>query len=277
MSRVWLITGCSTEFGRLLAERAFADGDCVVATARSVQTLYDLGREDEERILRLPLDLCNQQEIAEVVEQAIGKFGGIDLLVNNAGYDYFATHEEGELSEIRTMFDINVFGLIAVTQAVIPHMRARRSGTIINLSSISGRIGTPRGGFYQASKWAVEALSESLYVEMSSFGIRMIVIEPGIYEADFSSRYPRSAHGEAAADSPYASLSDLWKANALEKLFPYRQKPEEVIEGIIAAVQSDLQFVRLPIGRDSSALALRRSEMDFNEFVEWMRKIYHGE
>lgn len=277
VSRVWLITGCSTGFGRLLAERAFADGDKVVATARSVQALYDFGRSDESRVLRLALDVCDPEAIRRVASQAIETFGGIDILVNNAGYGYFATQEEAELEEVRKMFDTNVFGLIAVTQGVLPHMRERRSGTIINLSSISGRIATPRGGFYQASKWAVEALSESLYLEASSFGIRVIVMEPGSYETDFSSRSSRSGAGESNPDSPYAVLRERWKGAAREKLFPYRQDAREVIEGIMDAVKSRLQFVRLPIGMDSTTILRRRSEMQDSEFVEWMRKMYHGE
>src|SRR5688572_4148726 len=164
MPRTWFITGCSSGFGRLLAERAFGLGDNVVATARSAQSLHDLGETDERRILRLPLDVRDRAQIDAGVAAARARFGEIDILVNNAGYGYFATQEEGDLDEVRQMFDTNVFGPISMTQAVIPAMRERRRGTIVNLSSISGRIATPRGGFYQASKWAVEALSESLYL-----------------------------------------------------------------------------------------------------------------
>lgn len=275
MSRVWLITGCSTGFGRLLAQHVFETGDSVVATARSVQALYDLGREDEERILRLPLDVEKDEEIEAAISKTIERFGRIDVLVNNAGYGYFATQEEGELENVKKMFDTNVFGLIAVTQHVLPHMRERREGTIINLSSIAGRIGTPRSGFYQASKWAVEALSESLYLEVSSFGIRVLVIEPGSYETDFSTRSAQSGVSENDPDSPYSVLRETWKANAREKIFPYRQEPSEVIAGIMDALNCNLPFVRLPIGRDSTTLARRRMEMETTEFLEWVRQVYH--
>lgn len=277
MSRVWLITGCSTGFGRLLAQHVFETGDRIVATARSVQSLYDLGREDEERILRLPLDVEKEEHIDAAIAKTIERFGHIDVLVNNAGYGFFATQEEGELEQVKKMFDTNVFGLIAVTQRVLPHMRERRQGTIINLSSVSGRIGTPRSGFYQASKWAVEALSESVYLEVSSFGIRVLVIEPGSYETDFSTRSAQSGARENDPDSPYAVLREIWKTNAREKIFPYRQEPSEVITGIMDALESTLPFVRLPIGRDSTVLAHRRMEMETVQFVEWMRKVYHGE
>lgn len=271
----WLITGCSTGFGRLLAERAFTIGDNVVATARSVQSLQDIGSDDERRILRLPLDVCDPSQIESVVDQARERFGHIDILVNNAGYGYFATQEEGEIEDVKEMFDTNVFGLVSVTQAVLPGMRMACKGTIVNLSSVSGRIATPRGGFYQASKWAVEALSESLYLEVSSFGIRVLVIEPGSFETDFSTRSARLAPVESDAASPYAPLRTRWKANATRKLFTSRQDPMEVIDAIIDAVGSDLKFVRLPVGADATELLQRRARARGGEFVEWMRETYH--
>ena len=274
--RTWFITGCSTGFGRMLAQRLHAAGDAVVATARSVQSLYDLGRNDEERILRLPLDVRDEGTIRAAVDAAVERFGAIDVLVNNAGYGYFATQEEGELEQIREMFDTNVFGLIATTQAVVPHMRERRSGTVVNLSSIAGKIATPRGGFYQASKWAVEALSESLYLEESSFGLRVIVIEPGSYDTDFGPRSSRRAAADDSAESPFAKLRDRWKANATAKLFVQQQDPSEVVDAIIDAVDCGLAFVRLPVGRDATSVIARRKEMEESDFVEWMRATYHG-
>lgn len=277
MSRVWFITGCSTGFGRLLSERVLGMGDRLVATARSLQALRDLGRDDESRILRLPLDVTDQAQVDEAVGKTLERFGRIDLLVNNAGYGYFATQEEGELSEVRRMFETNVFGLIAMTQGVLPHMRSQGSGTIINMSSISGRITTPRGGFYQASKWTVEALSESLYMEVSSFGLRVIVVEPGSYDTDFGPRSARVAAADGSPDSPYTALRERWLASAGSYIFPRRQPPREVIDGIIDAVECDLPFVRLPIGADAIGLLERRRTMTSTEFVEWMRRVYHGE
>ena len=275
MARVWFITGCSTGFGRRLAERAFAQGDMVVATARSPQSLQDLGRGDESRILRLQLDVCNPDHVREGVARTLEKFGRIDILVNNAGYGYFATQEEGEIEEVRTMFDTNVFGLIGMTQGVLPHMRERRSGTIINLSSIAGRITTPRGGFYQASKWAVEALSESLHLETASLGLRVIVIEPGSYDTDFSPRSARTSKAENDPASPYAGIRETWKSNASRLIFPARQNPDEVIDGIYDALESRLQFIRLPIGKDALMLIRKRDEIGGGEFVEWIRGVYY--
>jgi NADP-dependent 3-hydroxy acid dehydrogenase YdfG len=273
--KTWFITGCSTGFGRLLAERAYAMGDNVVATARSAQSLGDLCDSDDRKILRLPLDVLDRSQIDAGVAAARERFGEIDVLVNNAGYGYFATQEEGELEEVRRMFETNVFGLISMTQAVLPRMRERRSGTIVNLSSISGRIATPRGGFYQSSKWAVEALSESLYLEVSGFGIRVLVIEPGSYDTDFSTRSARVAPGEKDPKSPYAELRERWKGNATRKIFTSHQDPVEVIDAIIDAVHSDLRFVRLPVGVDATSLLQRRARARGGEFVEWMRETYY--
>ncbi|MEP7219027.1 MAG: SDR family oxidoreductase [Bacteroidota bacterium] len=276
MGRIWFITGCSSGFGRLLSERAFALGDSVVATARSTQSLGNIGRGDESRILRLPLDVQSQSDIDTAVERAIEKFGRIDILVNNAGYAYFGTQEEGSLEEVRAMFDTNIFGLIAMTQGVLPHMRSARTGTIINLSSIGGRIATPRGGFYQATKWGVEALSESLFLEVSEFGLRVIVIEPGAYETDFGPRSSRIAPAESSASSPYAAHRKRWKEVQEREVFPYSQNPAEVIDGILDAVACDLPFVRLPIGRDAVDFIRRREKMGMTAFVEWLRKLYNG-
>jgi NAD(P)-dependent dehydrogenase (short-subunit alcohol dehydrogenase family) len=261
----------------MLSERAYELGDQVVATARSVQTLADIGGGDRTRVLRLPLDVRNGEQIQSAVDAALEHFGHIDVLVNNAGYGYFGTQEEGELEEVKAMFDTNVFGLIAMTQAVVPHMRQRSLGTIINMSSISGRITTPRGGFYQASKWAVEALSESLYLEISSFGLRVIVIEPGSYDTDFGPRSARIASADGAPESPYRALRETWLANAGKQIFPRRQPPQEVIDGILDAIESDLPFVRLPIGTDALWMIEQRTKKGSTEAVEWMRRVYHGE
>lgn len=275
MPKTWLITGCSTGFGRLLSEALLDLGEQVIATARTVETLADIGTHAEDRILRLPLDVRNQLQIHDAVSQGMERFGEIDVLVNNAGYGYFATQEEGELEEIRAMFETNVLGLIAVSQAVIPHMRRRRSGTIVNLSSMAGRMATPRGGFYQSTKWAVEALSEAQYLELSSFGLRTVIVEPGAYETDFGPRSARRAAAEEDPGSPYAELRKIWIENASRELFRYRQNPIEVVQGIIESVESEKPFVRLPVGRDALMIVSERAEQGMDGFVGWMRGIYH--
>lgn len=277
MSDTWFITGCSTGIGRLLAEVLLDRGANVIATARNVDSLTELGKHSEEQIVRLPLDVRNQMQIHDAVASGLERFGTIDVLVNNAGYGYFGTQEEGELEEVRAMYETNVFGLIAVSQAVIPHMRQRRSGTIVNLSSMAGRMATPRGGFYQSTKWAVEALSEAQYLELSSFGVRMVIVEPGAYDTDFGPRSARRAAAEENPQSPYAEIRKTWVDNASRDLFPYRQNPIEVVQGIVLSVEDDKPFVRLPVGQDALHVVSQREELGMDGFVEWMQGVYHQE
>ena len=275
MSTTWFITGCSTGIGRLLSEALIDRGANVIATARNVDSLSDIGSDSEQQILRLPLDVRNQMQIHDAVAKGLERFGKIDVLVNNAGYGYFATQEEGNLEEVRAMFETNVFGLIAVSQALIPHMRSNSSGTVVNLSSMAGRMATPRGGFYQSSKWAVEAISEAQYLELSSFGIRMVVVEPGAYDTDFGPRSARKAPAEDDPQSPYSALRATWMENASRDLFPYRQNPVEVVQGIIEGVEGDKPFVRIPVGQDALHVISQREKLGMDGFVEWMRETYH--
>ncbi|MEZ4648094.1 MAG: SDR family oxidoreductase [Candidatus Eisenbacteria bacterium] len=274
MPKTWFITGCSTGFGRLLTQALHARGDNVVATARKVETLADLGTSDEERILRLSLDVTAPAQIEAAVEAALARFGAIDVLVNNAGYGYFSVQEEGDLAEIRAMYETNVFGLISMTQAVLPHMRKQASGTIVNLSSIAGRIGSPRSGFYQSTKWAVEALSESLHHETGSFGIKIVVIEPGLFSTDF----PMSARRqdpEVAAQSPYARVGESWTRNFGGKYFTEKQDPQVVVNQILRGVDEGQRFVRIPVGADSRMLVGKREEHGFDGFVSWLHDELH--
>lgn len=268
---IWFITGCSTGFGRLLAERLQTKGEIVVATARSTQALRELERRDGARTLVLQLDVQDRESVRQAVERTIDRYGRIDVLVNNAGYGYFGTQEEGDLDEIRAMYETNVFGIIAVTQAVLPSMRRRQSGAIVNISSIGGRIATPRAGFYHSTKWAVEALSEALHLETHGFGIRVVVVEPGSFDTDFGSRSARRAPADDDPTSPYAGLAEIWRSNASRAIFVPRQPPIEVVDGILDAVASGLPFVRLPIGRDATRIIALREEMGDFAFVEWMR------
>ncbi len=275
MSRTWFITGCSTGFGRRLTEKAHARGDRVVATARRVETLADLGTNDEGRILRLPLDVRKPEQITAAVSKARESFGEIDILVNNAGYGYFAVQEEGSLDQIREMYDTNVFGLISMTQAVLPHMRERKSGAIINLSSIAGWIGSPSSGFYQSSKWAVEALSEALHHEVSSFGIRVVSIQPGLFGTQFATSARRQDAAENEENSPYDELRELWRGNFGSKVFNEIQDAELVVDEILSAADSNQPFLRVPVGNDTKLLVNKRAELGDAEFVSWLDAELH--
>ena len=185
---VWFITGCSTGFGRELARLVIARGWRTVVTARDRAKVADLAEGAGERVLALSLDVTEAGQIAAAVGDAQAKFGRIDVLVNNAGYGYQSSIEEGEEDKIRAQFDANVFGLFALTRAVLPVMRAQRSGHILNITSVAGFVGFPASGYYAATKHAVEGFSDSLAAEVSPLGIRVTCIEPGPFRTDWAGR-----------------------------------------------------------------------------------------
>jgi len=185
---VWFISGCSTGFGRELAKLVLARGWRAVVTARDAGRVADLAEGAEDRALAVSLDVTDQAQIDAAVAQAKAKFGRIDVLVNNAGYGYQASVEEGEESEIRAQFDANVFGLFALTRAVLPIMRAQKSGHVINITSVAGQIGFPGSGYYAASKHAVEGWSDALLAEVKPLGIEVTCVEPGPFRTDWAGR-----------------------------------------------------------------------------------------
>ncbi|AUX93942.1 oxidoreductase [Mixta gaviniae] len=185
---VWLITGCSTGFGRELAQQAIARGFNVVVTARDAQKVADLVEGHEQHALALALDVTDSATIDRAVQTALETFGAIDVLVNNAGYGYQSSVEEGVEAEIRAQFDANVFGLFAMTRAVLPAMRQARSGHIINITSVAGLIGFPGSGYYAASKHAVEGWSDALAAEGAPLGIKVTCVEPGPFRTDWAGR-----------------------------------------------------------------------------------------
>jgi NAD(P)-dependent dehydrogenase (short-subunit alcohol dehydrogenase family) len=198
-SPVWFITGCSTGFGRALAERVLARGWRVVATARDKARVADLaGDGTGDRLLPLSLDVTDQTQIEAAVGAAKARFGRIDVLVNNAGYGYQSSIEEGEDAEIRAQFDANVFGLFAMTRAVLPIMRAQKSGHVINISSVAGLVGLPSSGYYAASKHAVEGFSDALLAEVAPLGIHVTCIEPGPFRTDWAGRSLRQTPSRIA-------------------------------------------------------------------------------
>lgn len=185
---VWLISGCSTGIGREIADVALAAGERVVVTARKVEAVEDFVRAYPETALALPLDVTQADQVRAVVGAAEERFGRVDVLVNNAGYGYVSSVEEGVDEDVRRMFDTNFFGAIDLIKAVLPGMRARRSGFIANISSMTGLVSNPANVYYSSSKFALESLSEGLAKEVIPFGIRVTAIEPGLFRTDWSSR-----------------------------------------------------------------------------------------
>lgn len=185
---VWFITGSSTGFGRELAEQTLAAGHKVVVTARKPEQIADLAAKFSETALALPLDVTDQASVDHAVAAAIERFGRVDVVVNNAGYGINGAVEEATEAEFKPVFETNVFGLIRVTRAFLPHLRKQRSGTIVNLSSIGGLIGSAGWAFYNTTKFAVNGFSEGLAAEVEPLGIHVMVVEPGPFRTDFLSR-----------------------------------------------------------------------------------------
>ena len=182
---IWFITGTSQGFGRELVRAALQRGDSVIATSRNPQSVTSTFPDAGNKLLAVSMDLRNATQISSVVEQAVAKFGRIDVLVNNAGYGLLGAVEEAGDAEIADVYETNVFGLLRVTRAVLPHLRKQRSGHVVNLSSIGGLVGLPGWGIYNSTKFAVEGLSEALAAELAPLGIGVTVVEPGPFRTDF--------------------------------------------------------------------------------------------
>ena len=197
-SPTWFITGCSTGFGHELARLVLARGWRAAVTARDAARVADLVRGAGDRALALDLDVTDAAQVAAAVQAAEDRLGGISVLVNNAGYGYQATIEEGEDAEIRAQFEANVFGLFALTRAVLPAMRARRRGHILNVTSVAGFIGFPGSGYYAASKHAVEGFSDALAAEVAPLGIKVTCVEPGPFRTDWAGRSLRQTPSRIA-------------------------------------------------------------------------------
>ena len=185
---VWFITGCSTGFGRELAKLVIARGWRALVTARDRAKVADLAEGATDRVLALALDVTDASQIAQAVSETSKQFGRIDVLVNNAGYGYQSSIEEGEEDKIRAQFDANVFGLFALTRAVLPLMRAQRAGHVLNVTSVAGLVGFPASGYYAATKHAVEGFSDALAAEAGPLGIKVTCIEPGPFRTDWAGR-----------------------------------------------------------------------------------------
>lgn len=184
----WLITGCSTGIGREIARKVLASGDRAAVTARNADAVADFVRDYPDTALAVALDVTDPNQVEAAVQVTTGAFGGIDVLVNNAGYGYMAALEEGEDSEVRKLFDTNFFGVVDLIKAVLPAMRAQNRGYIINMSSMTGLVTNPPNIYYSCTKHALEALTEGLAKEVEPFGIRVTAIEPGAFRTDWATR-----------------------------------------------------------------------------------------
>lgn len=201
MTKTWLVTGSSRGFGRALAQAVLGSGDNLVATARNVDALQGIGDDRPGSLLTMPLDVTDDEQAKAAVHAAVTRFGSLDVLVNNAGYGDVGSVEDTPLSSFRRQIEANLFGTIIMTKAVIPHMRERRSGHIIQFSSVGGRIGAPGRAPYSAAKWGVEGFSEVLAREMALIGVHVTIIEPGGFRTDFAGSSTHIEEGRAEYDA----------------------------------------------------------------------------
>jgi NAD(P)-dependent dehydrogenase (short-subunit alcohol dehydrogenase family) len=212
-SKVWFITGTSKGFGRVWAEAALARGDRVVATARNVKSVAPLLERYADKVAAISLDVTDKTAVAAAIKEAHARFGRLDVVINNAGYGLFGAIEEISEAEARAQLETNLFGALWVTQAVLPIMRAQRSGHIIQVSSIGGVNAFPTVGLYHASKWALEGFSQSLAVEVASFGIKVTLVEPGGYATDWGGASSQTATPMPAYDAARAAIAAFRSGN----------------------------------------------------------------
>lgn len=263
---VWFITGCSTGLGRALATAVLEGGGRAAVTARDPGTVADLVARHGDRALALALDVTDSGRVAEAVKEAEAAFGRIDVLVNNAGYGYLAAVEEGEEDEVRALFDTNFFGLAEVTRAVLPGMRARRSGHIVNVSSIGGLAAFGATGYYHATKFAVEGLSESLAAEVAPLGIKVTIVEPGGFRTNWSGPSMRQS---ATVLDDYAETAGARRASTLATYGHQPGDPDRAAEAIIGAVRAEEPPLRLLLGRSAYDIATARLDTLRAGFEGW--------
>ncbi|WP_433730094.1 oxidoreductase [Actinoplanes sp. CA-051413] len=262
--QTWLITGCSTGLGRALAEAVLARGDNAVVTARDAAKVQELEKAYPDTARALALDVTDPAQVTAAVQQAEAHFGRVDVLVNNAGYGYRAAVEEGDDADVRRLFDTNFFGAVAMIKAVLPGMRARRAGAIVNVSSIGARI-TPAGsGYYAAAKAALEGMSGSLRKELQPLGISVIAVEPGAFRTDFAGR---SLTQSAEPIDDYADTAGKRRKENDTVHGTQPGDPAKAAQAIITAVASPEPPALLLLGEDalnafSSVLDAERAELE---------------
>lgn len=244
MSR-WLVTGCSTGIGRALAAAALDAGHSVVVTARRPETVQDLVDANPGLAVAVALDVTDPTQIADAVATAHSAFGGLDVLVNNAGYGYLSAVEEGDDAEVRALFDTNFFGAVDMIKAVLPGMRAQGGGHVVNVSSMTGIVTNPPNTYYSCTKHALEALTEGLAKEVGPLGIKVTAIEPGAFQTDYITR---SMH-QAADVEGYAHVAERKELiHAFGEHLP--GDPAKLAAAVLQVVEMDDPPLRLLLGRD---------------------------
>ena len=247
--QTWFITGASRGFGLEIARLALARGDAVVAAARDPRRVEEAFAGTPGHLLAVALDVTDAGQAAQAVARAVERFGRIDVLVNNAGRGFIGAIEEASDEEVRDAFDVNVFGLLSVTRAVLPTMRTQRSGRILNMSSVGGFTGSAGGGIYAGTKFAVEGLSEALHAELAPFGVHVTLVEPGGFRTDFLD--PSSMVFSARTIDEYADTAGEFRSRAGRRNHKQAGDPHKAAAAIVAIATAEDPPLRLALGSDA--------------------------
>ncbi|MCB1025492.1 MAG: oxidoreductase [Acidobacteria bacterium] len=264
--KVWFITGCSTGFGRELARHLLENDYRVAVTARNIEQVEDIVAINAENALALSLDVNEKAQVSHAVAKAEDHFGGIDVLVNNAGFGYFGAIEESDEAEVRAMFETNFWGLAEMTRAVLPKMRERRSGAIVNISSIGGLVGFPGVGYYNATKFAVNGFSEALQKEVEPLGIDVITVEPSGFRTDWAGR---SANDATKTIDDYSETAGANQAAIRGYSGNQPGDPVRAAKAIVKAVEDENPPKNLLLGRAALKNARLKLESLKEEFDAW--------
>jgi NAD(P)-dependent dehydrogenase (short-subunit alcohol dehydrogenase family) len=264
--RVWFITGASRGFGLQITEEALAAGDAVVATARDPRALSERF-QGHANLLVVPLDVTSERQAHEAAAEAVKRFGRIDVLLNNAGFGLLGAVEEATAQEIERLYATNVFGLLAVTRAVLPHMRRQRSGHVINISSIGGYAASPGWGVYCSTKFAVEGITEALAIELRPLGIYATVVEPGFFRTDFLDSRSLSVSPHPIAD--YRETAGAMRDFASTANHTQPGDPSKLARAMMTLVAAPEPPIRMPFGSDTVARIERKNADVAAELALW--------
>jgi NAD(P)-dependent dehydrogenase (short-subunit alcohol dehydrogenase family) len=263
-TRVWLVTGAGSGFGRAIVEAAVAAGDVVVATARSTESIQALAAAHPDQVDAVQLDVTDPAQITSVVDDVLERHGRVDVLVNNAGRTHVGAVEETTDEELRSLFEVHFFGPAALVRAVLPHMRERRSGAIVQLSSMGGQLSFAGFSAYSATKFALEGLSEALADEVGAFGIKVLIVEPGAFRTGLFGAKSASAETTVYADSVGKTREMIQNGDGTQP-----GDPAKAAAAILRALKAERPPLRLPLGADAYDMIEQHLETVRGELEEW--------
>lgn len=266
LNKTWLITGCSSGLGRAFAQEVLKNGYNAVVTSRNQKDIQDIVENYPETALGLALDITKREQIKNAAKQAEAKFKSIDVLVNNAGYGYRSAVEEADESQVNALFNTNFFGTVNMIKTVLPIMRKQKSGTIFNVSSIAGRFSNPGSGYYSATKFAIEGMSDALSKEVTPLGIKVIVIEPGAFRTEFAGR---SLTGTPTEIPDYKETAGKRRKENDRTHGTEPGNPQKAAQAIIKMAESEKVPFRLLLGTDAINLTRSELETQIKELEDW--------